>query len=245
MRRRTPLILSIILVFGLSLWGCSPYTQQVVPFQMPAAYPNLVKLAGLEIGARAYPEPNEAQGVFGFDIRGAGLLPVQVVIDNKGNYPLEINPGQTFLVDQQNNFWPVLDKRLAYDRVAKSAQPAAIGSSAASSGFLAGAAGALIGAAIGIVAGRHVGNYALSGAAIGAAAGATVGGAQAIGDHPVYREIADDLRTKSLENRPIKPMELVNGFIFFPGEASSVKELRLQFQEIGSNRYLPVALPLY
>ena len=181
---------------------------------MPAAYPNLVKVAGLEIGARAYPEPNEAQGVFGFDIRGAGLLPVQVVIDNKGNYPLEINPSQTFLVDQQNNFWPVLDKRLAYDRVAKSAQPAAIGSSAVSSGFLAGAAGALIGAAIGIATGQHVGNYALGGAAIGAAAGATVGGAQAIGDHPVYREIADDLRTKSLENRPVKPLELVNGFIF-------------------------------
>jgi len=245
MRRRTPLILSIILALGLNLWGCSPYTQQVVPFRMPAAYPNLVKVAGLEIGARAYPEPNEAQGVFGFDIRGAGLLPVQVVIDNKGNYPLEINPGQTFLVDQQNNFWPVLDKRLAYDRVAKSAQPAAIGSSAVSSGLLAGAAGALIGAAIGIVTGQNVGNYALSGAAIGAATGATVGGAQAIGDHPVYREIADDLRSKSLENRPVQPQELVNGFIFFPGEASSVKELRLQFREIGSDRYLPVALPLY
>ena len=52
MRRRTPLILCIILALGLNLWGCSPYTQQVVPFRMPAAYPNLVKVAGLEIGAR-------------------------------------------------------------------------------------------------------------------------------------------------------------------------------------------------
>ncbi len=245
MRRRTLLIVVILIAFGLNIWGCSPYSQQVVPFKMPAAYPNMVKMAGLEIGAKAYPEPNEAQAVFGFDVRGAGLMPVQVVIDNKGNYPLEINPSQTFLVDLQNNFWPVLDKRLAYDRVARSAQPAAIGSSAAASGFLAGAAGALIGAAIGIVAGRHVGNYALGGAAIGAAAGATVGGAQAIGDHPVYREIADDLRTKSLENRPIRPLEVVHGFIFFPGEASSGKELRLQFKEIGSDRFLSVALPLY
>ena len=120
----------------------------------PAAYPNLVKVAGLEIGARAYPEPNEAQAVFGFDIRGAGLLPIQVVIDNKGSYPLEIDPAQTLFVDQQNNFWPVLDKRLAYDRVAKSAQPAAIGSSAVSSGFLAGADGALIGAAIALPPGE-------------------------------------------------------------------------------------------
>jgi hypothetical protein len=245
--KKSALLKKLVLFFGIVflLAACSPYSQQVVPFRMPAAYPNMVRVAGLEIGARAYPEPNEAQAVFGFDIRGAGLFPVQVVIDNKGAYPLEINPAQTFLVDQQNNFWPVLDKRLAYDRVAKSAQPAAIGSSAASSGFLAGAAGALIGAAIGIATGSNVGNYALSGAAIGAAAGATVGGAQAIGDHPVYREISDDLRTKSLENRPVKPMELVNGFIFFPGEASSAKEIRLQFREIGSDRYLPVALPLY
>ena len=73
----------------------------------------------------------------------------------RGITPWKSIPGQTFLVDQQNNFWPVLDKRLAYDRVAKSAQPAAIGSSAASSGFLAGAAGALIGAAIGIVTGQE------------------------------------------------------------------------------------------
>ena len=187
MRRRTPLIVVILLAFGLNLWGCSPYSQQVVPFKMPAAYPNMVKVAGLEIGAKAYPEPNEAQAVFGFDVRGAGLMPVQVVIDNKGNYPLEISPSQTFLVDLQNNFWPVLDKRLAYDRVARSAQPAAVGSSAAASGFLAGAAGALIGAAIGIVTGRHVGEAALKGAALGAAAGATVGGAQALGSHPVYR----------------------------------------------------------
>jgi hypothetical protein len=245
MSRRTPLVVVVLFAFGLNLWGCSPYTQQVVPFRMPAAYPNMVKVAGLEVGARAFPEPNEAQAVFGFDVRGAGLMPVQVVIDNKGNYPLEISPTQTFLVDLQNNFWPVLDKRLAYDRVARSAQPAAIGSSAAASGFLAGAAGALIGAAIGIATGRNVGNYALGGAAIGAATGATVGGAQAIGDHPVYREIADDLRTKSLENRPIRPLELVQGFIFFPGEAASGKELRLQFKEIGSDRFLSVALPLY
>lgn len=245
--KREPLLsgLAAALVLVFLLAACSPYSQQVVPFRMPAAYPNMVRVSGLEIGARAFPEPNEAQAVFGFDIRGAGLLPVQVVIDNKGGYPLEINPAQTFLVDQQNNFWPVLDKRLAYDRVAKSAQPAAIGSSAATSGILAGAAGALIGAAIGIATGQNVGNYALGGAAIGAAAGATVGGAQAIGDHPVYREISADLRSKSLENRPIKPMELVNGFIFFPGEAATAKEVRIQFREIGSDRYLPVALPLY
>ncbi len=58
------------------------------------------------------------------------------------------------------------------------------------------------------------------------------------------QDIAEDLKNKSLENRPIRPMEIVHGFIFFPGEASSAKELRLQFMEVGTGRFFNVSLPL-
>ena len=136
---------------GQLFWGCSPYTQQVVPFKMPGSFSNMTQVAGIQIGARSYSDPNEAQKAFGFDIRGAGLLPVQVVIDHKGTSPLEISSSQTFLVDHQNNLWPVLDKRLAYERVARYSEMAEIGAGAAKHGFLGAAAGALIGAAIGIV----------------------------------------------------------------------------------------------
>ena len=243
MKTKTIRLISIILASVL-LAGCT-YSQQVVPFKMPAAYPNMVQVAGMQIGAMAYQDPNEAQAAFGFDIRGSGLFPVQVVIDHKGTSPLEINPSQTFLLDHQNNLWPVLDKRLAYERAARYTHAGEIASGAARGGLLAGAAGALIGAAIGIVAGRGIGEAAAQGAALGAAAGATLGGAEAYSQGYARQDIAEDLRKKTLENRPIRPLEIVHGFIFFPGEASSAKELRLQFKEIGTDRFLNVALPLF
>ncbi len=232
-------------LWGLLLWGCSPYTRQVVPIKMPASFPNMTMVAGVQIGARAFNDPNDAQNAFGFDIRGAGLLPVQVVIDHKGSFPIEINPTQTFLIDYQNNLWPVLDKGLAYERLAKHSELAEIGSGAAKHGVLGAAAGALIGAAIGIVGGSGIGEAAGKGAALGAAAGATIGGAAAYGSDKAGQDIAEDLRNKSLENRPIRPGEIAHGFIFFPGEASSAKELRLQFKEEATGRYFNVSLPLY
>ena len=214
MNKKGPKTLLGIFLTGLLLWGCSPYTQQVVPLKMPASFSNMTQVAGIQIGARAFSDPNEAQNAFGFDIRGAGLLPVQVVMDNRGSSSIEINPTQTFLVDYQNNLWPVLDKRLAYERVAKHSELAGIGAGAAKHGIL------------------------------GAAAGATLGGAAAYGSDKAGQDIAEDLRNKSLENRPIRPMEIVHGFIFFPGEASSAKELRLQLKEVGTGRFFNVSLPL-
>jgi hypothetical protein len=233
-----------ILCLGLLFGGCSPYSQQVVPFKMPAGYPNMTQVAGIQIGARAYNDPSEAQNVFGFDVRGAGLFPVQVVLDHRGSSPVEINPTQTFLVDYQNNLWPVLEKRLVYDRVTKHSELAGIGTGAAKHGLLGAAAGALIGAAIGIVTKGGIGEAAGMGAAVGAAAGATMGGAAAYGSDKSGQDISSDLRNKSLDNRPIRPLEIVHGFIFFPGEASSAKELRIQFIEVGTGRIFNLALPL-
>jgi hypothetical protein len=243
MKNKPLLKTAAILTLSFILISCAPYSQQVVPFKMPAAFSNMTQVAGMQIGAMAYTDPNEAQNAFGFDIRGAGLLPVQVVIDHKGTSAVEINPAQTFLVDRQNNLWPVLDKRLAYERVARYSEMAEVGAGAVKHGFLGATAGALIGAAIGIVTGRHVGEAAARGAAVGAAAGATTGGAAAYGAARANQDIAHDLRTKSLESRPIQPMEIAHGFIFFPGEASSAKELRLQLKEVGSGRFLNLTLP--
>jgi hypothetical protein len=233
-------LLCLVLFFS----GCNPYAQQVVPFKMPVAYPNVTQVAGIQIGARAFSDPNEAQTAFGFDIRGAGLFPVQLVIDHKGAYPVEINPSQTFLLDHQYNLWPVLEKRQAYQRVTKSSELAGVGTGAVKGGFLGAAAGALIGAAIGIVTKGGVGEAAGRGAAVGAAAGATVGGAAAYGSDKPSQDISSDLRNKALDNRPVRPMEIANGFIFFPGEAPSAREVRVQFVEVGTGRVYNVTLPL-
>ncbi len=232
-------IFRAILATGVALTftACATsYVAKPLPFKMPGAYPNSQQVGGAVIGARAYTDAKEAKENFGFDVIGAGLLPVEIVIDNKGPHPLEINGTQTFLEDSQNNLWPVLRRDLAYERATKYAQTKETFSEAAHSGFLGAAAGAAIGAAIGILAGTNVGNAAGKGAAVGAVAGGVAGGAQAYSNDEARHAIVDDLQQKSLSTKDIAPNILAYGFIFFPAEAKTAKTLRLQVVEKDTGR---------
>jgi hypothetical protein len=238
-------VLFVLLAITTLAAGCSSYKQQVVPFKMPSAYPNAIEIAGATIAAKAYDDNQEAQKAFGFDIRGAGVFPVQVIFDNKGPHPLEIAPDQTFLVDEQGNLWPVLESGLVYNRVAKKTEMGKVLPEAGKGGFLGGAAGAILGAAIGIVSGSNVGSAAGKGAAIGAAAGATIGGAKGMGDREPQVQIREDLERRSLESRPVNPYEIAHGFIFFPGESGQSRELRLRLREIDTKKTHALILRFY
>jgi hypothetical protein len=218
--------------------GCTSYERQVVPFKMPESSPNAVNVDGAIIAARSFINSAEAKESFGFDIRSAGLLPVQVAFDNKSQHSLVIIAEQTFLIDDESNVWPILDQSLAYDRLSKKTELGRVMPEAAKGGLLLGAAGAVIGAAIGIVTGTNVGEAVGKGAAIGAAAGLVGGGAYGAGQHyeDVQGKIRHDLQQRSLQYRAIKPHELAYGFIFYPGEAKSAKVLRLQIKETDTGK---------
>ncbi len=209
----------------------SSYVAKPLPFKMPSAYPNAQEAGGAVIGARAYTDAKEAKDNFGFDIISAGMLPVEIVIDNKGPHPLEINGAQTFLEDKQSNLWPVLNRDLAYDRATKYAQTNEAFTEGAHTGFLGAAAGAVIGAAIGILSGQNVAETAGKGAAVGGAGGAVMGGANAYNADDARHAVVDDLQSKSLQSKSITPNALAYGFIFFPAEAKTAKMLRLQVVE--------------
>lgn len=229
----------------LSLISCSTaYKAQPLPFKSPAAYHNVVTVAGAQVAGEVFTDPQAAKKAFGFDILGAGLLPVQLVFDNQGQSPLEINPGQTFLEDDQDNLWPILTHDFAYERATKYAQTNEIFKKGAYSGFLGAAAGSLIGAAIGIVSGENVGSAIGKGAAVGAAAGATLGAGAAYGSDDARSAIVKDLRSKSLQNKPIDPGELSHGILFFPGEAKSARALRLQLKNIATGNVHTIILHL-
>jgi hypothetical protein len=225
-----------IVAFLIVSVACTTYQRQVVPFKMPAAYPNATEVAGASIAAKAYNDSKEAQAAFGFDIRNSGILPIQIIFDNKGDHPLEIVTERTLLVDGENNLWPILDANLAYDRLTKKTELGRVVPEGAKSGLLAGAAGALIGAAIGIVSGHNVGEVAAKGAALGAAAGATMGGARGLSDGEVRSQIHEDLRNRSLERRAIAPHEVAHGFVFFPGEAKKAQEIRLTLRTVDTGQ---------
>jgi len=223
-------LLSIIV---LALVGCTTaYKAKPLPFKTPAAYNNMVQINGAQIGGQAFVDTGEAYDAFGFDIRGAGMLPVQVVFDNQSPHALEINPAQTFLEDQKGNLWPILTDRFAYERATKYAQTNKIFKEGAYSGFMGAAAGTIIGAAIGIVSGGDVTRAAGEGAAAGAAAGAVIGGASGAATAKDARQaVIGDLKEKSLQNKAITVGNLSHGIIFFPGEARSAKQLRLQLKD--------------
>ena len=153
-------IISVITAIAFVL-GCASYESKVVPFKMPAAYPNAKEVAGATIAAQAYGDKKEAEDAFGFDIIGTGLLPVRVIFDNKGKHPIDIVANQTFLVDADNNLWPVLEERMAYDRIQKKTEFGKVAPEGGKYGVLGGIAGGVIGAAIGIVSGHNVADAAM------------------------------------------------------------------------------------
>jgi hypothetical protein len=226
--------------------GCTTaYKAQPVPFRLPSSYPNATEVAGAVIAAEAFVNESRAEEAFGFNVRGAGMLPVQVVFDNAGHTPLIINPAQTFLEDKEGNLWPVLTDRFAYERVTRYAQTNQIFKEGAYAGFLAGAAGALVGAAVGIVSGGNIGRAVGEGVAVGVAAGTVLGGTKGYATADQARQtLKEDFEAKSLENKPIKPGELAYGFIFFPGEATSARRLRIQLLERDTQKTYALTLLL-
>jgi hypothetical protein len=229
MKRVLSILIVVVLVFAI---GCSTsYKAKPLPFRSPSSYGNVVTVNGAQVAAGAYDDPKKAKDAFGFDVRGAGMLPVQVVFDNQGQHPLEINGTQTFLEDSEGNLWPILSTKIAYERATKYAHTKQIFKAGAYSGFLGATAGAIVGAAVGIVTQEDIGVAVAKGAAVGAAGGAVMGGAGGYASNDARRAITGDLKEKSLQNRSVGPKTIAHGFIFFPGEAKSAKQLRLQIKE--------------
>ncbi len=244
MLRKTLLFIGMLALVVGTLSACTSYKSQEVSFKPPTAYGNMQMVADAQVAAQSYADSVAAKQAFGFDIRSAGLLPVQVIIDNGWRSALDIVPEQTFLIDAEGNLWSLLDSRTAYQRVEKSSEYARIAKGSGKGSLLGGAGGAVIGAAIGILTGENVASATLKGAAVGAAGGAVVGGAQANTSGDASRQIGRDLATKQLVNQAVQPGSLANGFLFFPGEAPSAAQLRLQVRETQSGIVHKVMIPL-
>jgi len=234
-----------LLIIASHIAACATYENRAVSFRPPQEYANYQNAAGLMVGAESFSDKKLAEDAFGFSIRDAGLLPVQVVIDNKSGQGVEVVSGQTFLIDNANRYWKVLANREAIERVDKATQSGVITSGAGKGAAWGAAAGALLGLAIGIVSGRNVGSAVVKGGVLGGAGGAVIGGASKADDHRQEYKIADDIRDKGIEGKIMPSEALANGFIFFPGEAESAKELRLQIRFRNSGHIQTLYLKLH
>jgi len=235
-----------VLVVGAALAtaACARYEQKPLPMRLPAAYPNATTVFGVTLAAEAHADPARAKELYGFDIVGAGVLPVQVVFDHQGSDPVEIVPEQTFLVDAQGRLWNILEQKLAYKRIQEKTEWGEIAPEAGKGALLGAAAGAIVGAAIGIVTGRSIPEAAGKGAAVGGAGGAVLGGVKGAQEPDVARSIRQDLRNRSLANKPIEPGVLTHGVLFFPAEAKNPRQLRLRIRDTRTGEAKTVMLPL-
>jgi len=238
--------LNVVLILGslFVLFSCTGYKSKQVAFRHPSAYPEMQTVAGAQVAAEHYADKQMAKDAFGFDILSAGLLPVQVIIDNQGQHALEIVPDQTFLIDQDGGMWNILSRRDASDRLSKSTEYARVAGKAGRASLFGAAGGALIGAAIGILTGENVGESTMKGIVLGGAGGAVIGGAKELGEGSTERDISRDMDQKEIQNRPLDPGSIGRGFLFFPAEAKTARELRIQFREIGTDLKHTVDLPM-
>lgn len=234
-----------MLIIASHITACATYENRAVSFRPPQDYANYQNAAGLMVGAESFADKKLAEEAFGFSIRDAGLLPVQVVIDNKSGQGVEVVSGQTFLIDNTNRYWKVLANREAVERVEKATESGVITSGAGKGAAWGAAAGALLGLAIGIVSGRNVGSSVVKGGVLGGAGGAVIGGASKADDRRQEYKITDDIRDKGIEGKVMPSEALASGFIFFPGEAESAKELRLQIRFRNSGHVQTLNLKLH
>jgi hypothetical protein len=238
-----PRLIAFICLSSLLWLGCSTYKPTVTPFKLPEAYANVQRVADAYVGARVWDQTEAARNAFGFDILGAGLLPVQVSFDNRGTQTLIIVPTQTFLINNKQEIFPVLSDTQAYDRIARGVQFKEAVKGLAQGAVLGAATGALIGAAVGVATGGRAGEYAMRGATTGTIGGGILGGMSGGSDAQVPRTITDDLTCHDLKNLPIKPGELAYGLILFPREAGQPQALRLQLQDQDTGQLYTLLLP--
>lgn len=240
--RASQLRLVALLSLVLMLSACATYGERVAPVPLPGSERAHVEVEGVKILAQAFANDREASDAFGFDIRGAGLLPVRLVIDNQSQGDVRVSSDQSFLIDAERQAWPLLSAEQAYRRVRSHVELGETAEGAGRPALLLGAAGAIVGAAIGIVAGHDIGETVGKGAAVGAAAGALSGGARQYEE--LDGRIRRDLVQESLRNSRIRSGELAYGYLFFPGreEAKSASVLRLAVDVNGKRRVVHVPL---
>lgn len=118
-RTRIAIVLLLPLILAAAVLAWFAYGTRTPSLPQPEPDAGRVELAGTRVAASALEDPDEARRAFGFDIRGAGLLPVKVVIENRGTHAARLNPPQTFLIDGQGLAWPLLTADQARGRLAE------------------------------------------------------------------------------------------------------------------------------
>jgi len=196
-------------------------------------------MAQLTLGVDILDTPEASTRVFGTDLAVAGILPVHLIVENKGPEEYEIDAAQIFAV-AGGTYFPAFNLTQAAQRVRESS----IGTTVAGQAALGALAGAMAGAAIGAAAGSVTGN-AGRGAAVGTALGSTTGGlsgaAEGASDRYTNR-FRHELAVQDFGDRVIFGGDLHRGFLYFQVQPYTM--LRVKVTNITARQSEVVEIPM-
>ena len=233
-----------LLVIAVLLSACVTYSSHSVSYRSPKEYRNYQETYGFMVGAESFADKKNAEKAFGFDVRAAGLLPVQVVINNKSGQGVDVVSGQTFLIDGSNRYWKLLTHREAVDKVKKAAEAGIITSVAGKGASWSSVASALMGPAIRVVSARDAASVMVKSDVSNSGGDVAGGVGKAVDDTQREVKIAEDIREKGVEGKILSAESLASGFMFFPGEVSAVSEIRMQIKFRDTGRIQTLNLKL-
>lgn len=223
----------------LFIMACSKaFVAKPVRFKMPSVYGNAVRMDKTIAGAEVFNNSSADKIIFGFDIHGAGMLPVQVVFENTGYVDYTVVVDQTFLEEINGNMWEALSGDIAKARATQHAQDKKALKEAGKKGVIAAAIGAVTGAIIGTLTRDSIGKSAGTGAAVGAGTGAIYGAVKALEKNDEEQKSLKNYKNTLIEHKPVRAGCITRGFLFFPGEAKKPKYLWLTIREaLGGKTY--------
>ena len=229
--------LAVLFVF---LAGCAaPLKTSVAPFRAPEALPNAKTAWDLVIAADAIDTPEKSARVFGTDLGEAGILPVHLIVSNKGSQEYEINAAQIFAVSQ-GEYYPAFNLSQAAQRVRESSIGTTVAAQAAVGALVLAVAGAAVGAGVGHAAG-DAGKGAAAGAAIGGGAGALLGAAAGASDSYTH-QFRHELAVQDFGARNIFGEDLHQGFIYFQWQPYTL--LRVKVTNITERKTQVLEIPI-
>ncbi|MDR0355104.1 MAG: hypothetical protein LBJ64_05145 [Deltaproteobacteria bacterium] len=221
----TIFLLALILVSA----ACAPrYEFKAIPMRPLEGYANRTQFQDGQAGAMAFYDSRQVTQIFGFNLKNAGVIPVQLTMQNdQPSSSLTIT--KATMLDKDGLLWEVLPSTVVYQRINEHTSGGLSGEQGVRRTMLLGLAGGILGAAVGVATGTSVAKGAGKGAAVGAAIGSVSSMAQgAIQDQE--ENIVRDFSSRSMDHAAVSPGETANGLLYFPAEAAKPVKLNLTVQ---------------
>ena len=221
------LLVAVLLLAGIAA-GCSTLEVKPAAFRPPSQYQYHFETGGVAVAFVPVLDETSSREQFNVDFAGSPVIPVRVIIQNKGNREILLDAKQVFGVTADGDFYQSYDLNQS-TRIVRRSEIGTGMATGAAVGALAGAAiGAGLGAGAGYASGGRgdTGRGAGAGAIIGGTAGAAAGAAG--GADAIEQQIRREMRRADWGSQVVYPGEMKTGYIFLP---------RAEFKEIAFNLY--------